>query len=122
MTRNRNDEQIRFVIQISVSDVERFKEIAARCVEVSRSEPGTLLYDWYLDEEAGTARLYEAYESVDAVIAHATGPVFTDVGVPLMEVATFEQVECFGDAARLAKGQAFWPTTYWGVPFASLDS
>ncbi len=117
---HRSDEAIRFVIDIEVRDVERYKEIAAACVAYSRTEPGTLLYDWYLDEEAGTARLYEAYASVAAVIAHATGPVFTEIGLPLMEVATFVRVDCFGDAGRLAEGPSFWPTTYWGVPFTSL--
>lgn len=117
---DRSHEAIRFVIDIEVRDVARFKEIAAACVEYSRTEEGTLLYDWYIDEEAGTARLYEAYASVDAVIAHATGPVFTEIGLPLMEVATFLHVDCFGDAGKLATGPSFWPTTYWGTPFTSL--
>ena len=45
----RDNEQLRFVIEIEVTDIERFKEIAEKCVEFSRTEPGTLLYDWYID-------------------------------------------------------------------------
>jgi quinol monooxygenase YgiN len=116
----RANEAVRFVIEIEVSDVERFKETVARCVEVSRDEPGTLLYDWDLDEAAGTARLYEAYESLDALRAHATGPVFTDVGLPLMECSRFVHVDAFGDVGAMAEQATFWPTTFWGAPLASL--
>jgi quinol monooxygenase YgiN len=111
---------VRFVIDIEVRDVERFKTIAAQCVEVSRGEPGTLVYDWYIDEEARRARLYEAYESLDALRAHSSGPVFTEVGPPLMDVCTFVHVEAFGDVGDMATQLPFWPTTFWGPAFASV--
>ena len=117
----RTNEEVRFVIEIEVTDVARFKETVARCVEVSRTEPGTLLYDWYLDEAAGTARLYEAYESLDALRTHAKGPVSTDVGVPLGECSRFIHVDAFGDLGDMTERPTFWPTTFWGAPFASLD-
>lgn len=117
----RAGEQIRFVLDIDVHDVARFKEVVARCVEVSRDEPGTLVYDWYLDEETGKARLYEAYASADAVRAHATGPVFTDVGIPLFEISTFVHMDAFGDLGTLPDElPPLWPTTLWGTPFATL--
>jgi quinol monooxygenase YgiN len=116
----RSEEAVRFVIDIEVHDVERFKETAAKCVEFSRTEPGTLLYDWYIDEEAGRARLYEAYASLEALRIHTTGPVFTDIGLPLLECSTFVHVDAFGDFGEVAPDEAFWPTTFWGVPFASL--
>ena len=116
----RSDEEVRFVIEIEVSDVERFKAIAAECTAVSREEPGTLVYDWYLDEATGRARLYEAYESVDAVRVHSAGRVFTEVGLPLMEVCTFVHVDCFGDVGDLLAA-SFWPTTAWGSAFVSSN-
>jgi quinol monooxygenase YgiN len=116
----RSDEEVRFVIDIEVKDVERFKEVVQKCVEVSRNEPGTLVYDWYIDEEKGRARLYEAYESLDAVKAHAAGPVFTDVGLPLMEIANFVHMDAFGDVGEFLK-RPLWPTTVWGPPFAALN-
>jgi quinol monooxygenase YgiN len=115
-------EGVRFVIEIEVRDAERFKAIAARCVDVSRTEPGTLVYDWYLDEETGRARLYEAYESLQALRVHSSGPVFTEVGPPLMEVCTFVHVDAFGDVGDMAKHPTFWPTTFWGPAFASVAS
>jgi quinol monooxygenase YgiN len=116
----RTSEEVRFVIEIEVhGDVDRFKEVVQACVEVSRSEPGTLVYDWYLDEDRKQARLYEAYESVDAVKAHASGPVFTDVGLPLMELCRFVHMDAFGDVGDLVD-TPFWPTTVWGAPFVAL--
>jgi hypothetical protein len=109
------------VIEIEVSDVELFEQTVARCVEVSRTEPGTLVYDWYLDESTGRARLYEAYESLDALRAHSTGPVFTDVGLPLMQCSKFVHVDAFGDVGDLAQEGTFWPTTFWGAAFESIS-
>ena len=111
---------IRFILQIQVRDLERFKALVARCVEVSRSEPGTVHYDWFLDEATGEARLVEAYESVDAVLAHARGPVFTEFGPELLETCDFVHMDAFGDTGRLSEGAQFWPSTYWGTPFAEL--
>jgi quinol monooxygenase YgiN len=116
----RDNEGVRFVLDIEVSDVERFKALVAQCVEISRSEPGTLVYDWYLDEEAGTARLYEAYDSVEAVKAHAAGPVFTEVGPELIQTCRFTQVEVFGDAEGLQGGLELGPTIWWGPAFEAL--
>jgi len=117
----RADEQVRFVIDIEVTDIELFKATAAACVEVSRTEPGTLVYDWYLDETTGRARLYEAYASLDALRIHTSGPVFTDVGLPMMECANFVHVDAFGDLGGPANRASFWPTTYWGTAIASVN-
>lgn len=114
------DHGVRFVISITVHDVPGFTEAVKRCAEISAGEPGTLIYDWYLDAEAGTARLYEAYDSVASVLAHASGPVFTEVGPELIATCTFDHMDAFGDVGKLKDGPTFWPTTFWGEPFAAL--
>lgn len=114
------DAKVSFVIDITVHDVEGFKAAVERCVEISRDEPGTLLYSWYLNEETGAARLYEAYADVDAVLAHARGPVFIEVGPELIATCRFDQMDAFGDVGRLAEGEPLWPTIYWGSPFSAL--
>lgn len=111
---------IRFVVQIQVHDLAAFKAAVTRAVAVSRTEPGTLLYDWFLDEVSGAARLVEAYDSVEAVLAHARGTVFTEVGPGLLHTCTFVSMDAFGDTGKLGDGAQFWPSTYWGVPFAEL--
>jgi quinol monooxygenase YgiN len=111
---------IRFFVQIQVHDIDGFKDAVVRCAAISRDEPGTLHYDWFLDEATGAARLVEAYESVAAVLEHARGPVFTDVGPTLLETCTFVSMDAFGDTGALGDGAQFWPSTYWGTPFAEL--
>ena len=111
---------IRCVLDLQVHDIPAFKEVAAACCEVSAREPGTLYYDWYLDEESGRARLVEGYESYEAIVAHATGPVVTDVGVRLLEACTFLHMDAYGDTSRLEDGPQLWPSTYWGPPIARL--
>ena len=118
----RENEGIRFVIEIEVSDIDAFVEGVEECVEISRDEPGTLVYDWYLDRETGKARLYEAYESLDAVAAHAAGPVFTDVGPRLLESCEFIHVDAFGDVGEMADRPTFWPTTFWGPAVAAITT
>ena len=116
-----DDPTIRFVLEISVNNIERFKELVATCVEISNAEPGTLMYHWYINEATSTARLVEAYESVEAVLAHTKGPVFTEVGPELLATCTFVKMDAYGDVGRLAEGPSFWPTTSWGAPFAALN-
>ena len=108
------------MLQIQVHDIERFTEAVARCVAISRTEHGTIHYDWFFDQATRAARLVEAYESVVAVLAHVHGPVSTDVGPDLPRTCTFVSMDAFGDTGALAEGAEFWPSTYWGTPFAEL--
>jgi quinol monooxygenase YgiN len=118
----RTGEGMRLVIGFAVTDVARFEEMATAMVEASRAEPGTLVYDWYLDAGAGRACLYEAYESFDAIVAHSRGPVFTEIAPRYAGVFTVERVDVFGDARQMQAGGDVLgaPTTWWGAPFAAL--
>jgi quinol monooxygenase YgiN len=113
--------EIRFVLQITVKNMETFRGAVERAVEISNAEPGTLIYDWYIDEDESTARLYEAYESIEAVTAHAGGAVFTEIGPIFMESCSFDHMDAFGDVGRLADGPGFWPSKFWGRPYAGLN-
>jgi quinol monooxygenase YgiN len=111
---------IRCVLQMQVHDIAAVKEVAARCAAYSSTEPGTLYYDWFLDEEAGEARLVEGYSSYESIVAHATGPVFTEIGPELMTACTIVHMDAYGDTAKMASGPQFWPSTYWGNAVAGL--
>lgn len=113
---------VRCVLQMQVHDIATFKEVAAACAAISATEPGTLYYDWFLNEETGEARLIEGYDSFESVVAHATGPVFTEVGTRLLEACTFVHMDAFGDTDKMANGPQFWPSTYWGPAIAGLDT
>ena len=115
------DTTVRFVLDVVVHDVTRFRDLVAACVSVSNGEPGTLLYNWYLNEAEGTARLVEAYDSVDSVIAHTKGPVFTEFGPDLLTACTITKMDAYGDLGRLADRPGLWPIVAWGAPFAAIN-
>lgn len=113
-------DELRLVLDIDVTDPDRFKELAAECVVISRAEPGTLIYDWYYDDETNTARLYEVYESPEALAAHASGRVFSEVAPKLIETCSFRGIEAFGDPETLKSAEIVGPTKLWGLPFVAL--
>ena len=117
----RNSSELRFVIDFEVTDLEVFRSAVRDAVEVSASEPGTLLYDWYVDEETGRARLYEAYDSADSIMAHAEGKVFTEIGPVLFGCCRITHIDAYGDAEAQKIAEALGPVTLWGKPFAAPD-
>ena len=118
----RGREAVRFVIDIEVTDPRRFRELVAECVAITREEAGVPVYDWYLAPDGDRARLYEAYESLDALRAHVTGPVFTEVGPRLLETCRFTRVEAFGAVPEeMRAGPGLAPTVWWVDPLAAVS-
>ena len=111
---------IRCVLQIQVHDIAGFTEAATRCAAYSSMEPGTLYYDWFLNESSGEARLIEGYESYESIVAHATGPVFTEIGPQLLQTCRIVHMDAYGDTSKMESGPQFWPSTFWGTAIADL--
>ena len=117
----RDGEWVRFVIRFEVLDVARFREMADAMVAVSRDEPGTVVYDWYLDEQTKQGTLYEAYASHDALQAHSSGAVFTELAPRYLDALRVVSVNVFGAAADLPRRDVLGaPTTWWGAPIAAV--
>jgi quinol monooxygenase YgiN len=117
----RDGEWVRFVIRFEVLDVDRFREMATAMVAVSRDEPGTAVYDWYLDEAGGTGTLYEAYASAEALRAHGGGAVFTELAPRYADAVRVVQVDAFGSADGLPRRDVLGaPTAWWGAPIAAV--
>lgn len=68
-------QQIHWVLQTSVKDgkIEAFKSVMADMVAATKSEDGTLVYEWFLDEANMTCHISERFENSDAVLAHLGG-------------------------------------------------
>ena len=108
------------IVDIEVIDAEGFRAIAQEASEVCRGEPGTLLYEWYIDEDAGRARLHEAYESCEALDGHAEGRVFTELAPRFFEVARFVHIDFYGDMpSERARQEPLAPRTIWGSTIAA---
>jgi quinol monooxygenase YgiN len=119
----RDGEWIRFVIKFEVRDADRFHEMAAAMVAVSRDEPGTVVYDWYFDDTSGTGTLYEAYASPDALREHGAGTVFTELAPKYADAVRVNSVDAFGAAEGLPRRDVLGaPTTWWGAPIAAVTN
>jgi quinol monooxygenase YgiN len=119
----RDGEWIRFVIRFEVLDASRFREMAEAMVAVCLDEPGTVVYDWYLDESAGQGTLYEAYASSEALEAHGSGAVFTELAPKYLDAVRVISVDAFGEAAGMPRRDILRaPTTWWGAPIAAVTA
>ena len=117
----RGSEWVRFVVRFEVLDADRFCDMAEQMVAVSRAEPGTLVYDWYLDEPAHMGVLYEAYASMDALDAHSKGAVFTDIAPRFFDAIRVAAVDVYGAADGLEQRDVLGaPTTWWGASIAAV--
>jgi quinol monooxygenase YgiN len=112
---------VRFVIGFDILDMDRFREMACAMVAVSRDEPGTVVYDWYVDESAGVGALYEAYASAEALRAHGSGAVFAELAPRYADAVRVAKVDAFGAADGLPRHDVLGaPTTWWGAPIAAV--
>jgi quinol monooxygenase YgiN len=119
----RDGEWVRFVIRFEILDRDRYREMSSAMVAVSRDEPGTVVYDWYLDEPQTTGVLYEAYASPEALADHTSGAVFTDLAPRYLDAVRVISVDAYGAAVGLDRQDILGaPTTWWDAPIAAVTS
>ena len=97
-----SDRPIRFTVEfnITLGKFEAFEEAARDMTRDTQPEPGTLVYDWYLNRDHHRARLLEEYVDADAVVAHLEGRVVTTLVPKLLESAHLTRFEVYGDPGR----------------------
>jgi quinol monooxygenase YgiN len=63
--------QISANMKIRPGMIEGFKNQAAECIsKVKQKDPGTLQYDWFLNDDNTECEIRETYENSDALLAH----------------------------------------------------
>ena len=72
-----------------------FKRAALELIEISRQEPGTLRYDYYLNADETICVVHEMFASSTACLSHLAG-VETRLG-RLMILGGGMEIECFGN-------------------------
>jgi quinol monooxygenase YgiN len=81
-----------------------FQAIAREMVGISREEPGTLAYEWYLSGDGKRCQLIESYANRDALLAHMGGKAGAQAGVPkLLQTAEVIGFQVYGDPGPKAK-------------------
>ena len=62
----------RALFKIKEGKLEEFKQLIPQFIStVKEKDPGTITYDWYLNEERMECGVLEVYADSDAVLAHA---------------------------------------------------
>lgn len=81
--------------KIKPGNLEAFKAIIPETIaEVMESDPGTLVYEWYLNEDLMECVVWEVYKDSDALLAHAgnVGPYLDQ----LLNLSS-ASIEIYGD-------------------------
>lgn len=99
-----SDKVVRLTVELTVNDgqLEEFKNIAQIMIERTRSEPGTLGYEWYLSADNKRCRLLETYVDAEALLAHFTGPVVREMVPRLATVCSVDGFDVYGDPGQEA--------------------
>ena len=80
----------------------RLKEIVRRLkAHIAETEPDTLGYEWYFDDEAGNAIVIETYGSSEAVLFHAQN--YASFAQELSQVRELKELQVCGVATDQLK-------------------
>jgi len=116
----RKRDWILVVLRWSVTDADRFEEMASEMAAAGREEAGTLVYDWYLDRSTMEGVLLEAYPSQEALMTHVQGPCFKEIAPRYRGAAKPVKVDVFGGDGLPRSDLLRAPTTWWGDPMAAV--
>lgn len=93
-------------LQVSIRDgrFDEFKALMQEMVDSTRTESGTLAYEWFLSEDSKSCHLYERYSDSDAVMTHLHnfGSNFADRFVEYVEPKSMMVYGEPSDAVRAA--------------------
>jgi quinol monooxygenase YgiN len=92
--------QIKFnaLIKIKEGKLDEFKRLIPQFISiVKEKDPGTVTYDWYLNEEAMECTVLETYADSDSVLAH-----FANAGGLVQKLLEFADltIELYGNPSN----------------------
>ena len=113
------EQAVRLTVNFVVSSdqLEEFKGIAQAMTAVSRTEPDTLGYEWFVSADGKRFRLVENYVDSSAIEAHFMGAAVQHWVPKLAAVCTVDGFEIYGDpgpkVAELAGAFGAVVFKYW---------
>jgi quinol monooxygenase YgiN len=87
--------------EVSAERLQEFMSIAQAMTAVSRSEPGTLGYEWFASADGKRFRLVETYADANAIEAHFMGPAVQQWVPKIVPVSKVDGFEIYGDPGPL---------------------
>ena len=97
---------------VSSSNLAEFKKVAAHALEIAKTEPGVLQYDWFFNQDETACVVRERYADSDAVLAHL-GVVGELLG-KIIELGGGVEIDVFGSpsAVLVQAAEALRPRVY----------
>ena len=79
-------------LTVKEGELENFRSLMGEMVEATKSEPGTLGYEWFISEDGSSVHINERYADSAALMAHvgAFGENFADRFFGAVDVAGFD--------------------------------
>ena len=78
-----------------------FRAVANDLIAVTKSEPGTLAYEWNLSHGDGVCHIYERYQDSEAMIKHVQS--FGNFAARFMEACRPLRFDVYGTPSKEAK-------------------
>jgi quinol monooxygenase YgiN len=93
------EQVVRLTVSLTINEgqAETFKGIAKAMTEATKSEPGTLGYEWFAKGDGRHFTLLETYADAAAIEAHFMGPVVQEWVPKLAAVCAVDRFEIHGD-------------------------
>jgi quinol monooxygenase YgiN len=90
---------VRFNVDLTINEgkLEAFQAIAQTMIDGTQKELGALGYEWHLSADRKRCRLLETYADQNATLAHLTSPVVRELVPKLLQTATLNRFEVYGD-------------------------
>lgn len=109
--------EVFWVLELSVIDG-KAGELSALITEMSQatqdSEPGTLNYEWFLNEDKSKCTIYERYADSEALLIHL-GNFGANFAERFMSILTIDSFKVFGPASdQVMEALSAFGATYMG--------
>jgi quinol monooxygenase YgiN len=90
---------VRFNVDLTINPgkLDAFQAVAQTMIADTQKEPGALGYDWCLTGDRKRCRIVETYADQNAALAHLTSSVVQELVPKLLETATLNRFEVYGD-------------------------
>lgn len=95
---------VSYVLQLEIKEGQQvaFSEVMRDMVASTKTEPGTLVYEWFLGPDGRTCHIHEMFADTAAYKAHGENfsAKFADRFLPLLEIKT---VHAYGNSDEEAR-------------------
>lgn len=83
-----------FTLAVKPEEFPEFKALIAKVVEATKQEPGTLVYEYSIDENNGVAHILERYKA-DSVVSHVD-TTFAPFGERFLQLCKITGLTVYG--------------------------